>query len=129
MLKPLIFITLLTTTISAGLMIDEKLWFNNYEVTYRELEGKKYKLIVSDTAQKREQGLMFRPWLLGYDGMEFRFSEPNIQSFWNKNTWMDLKLVFLLDDKLINSDYLRKLDTVVLTYSSINNSNIVVELK
>jgi uncharacterized membrane protein (UPF0127 family) len=57
--------------------------------------GKSYDLLVADTPQKQEKGLMFYRSLPGVDGMIFLFPDKDIRSFWNKNTYMDLDIYWV----------------------------------
>jgi hypothetical protein len=59
------------------------------------LNKKTYKLLVADTSEKREKGLMFYRKLEDVDGMIFIFPDKQIRSFWNKNTFMDLDIYWL----------------------------------
>ncbi len=50
---------------------------------------------LADTDQKRQQGLMFRKTLEDNKGMLFIFDEIAQRSFWMKNTYIFLDMVFI----------------------------------
>jgi len=69
----------------------------NYEVISYMLRTKSYNLLVADTAEKQEYGLMnttSKDDICGHDGMIFRYRTPQIYTFWNKNTLVDLELTW-----------------------------------
>lgn len=69
----------------------------NYEVISYMLRTKSYNLLVADTGEKQEYGLMnitSKEDICGNDGMIFRYSTPQIYTFWNKNTLVDLELTW-----------------------------------
>jgi len=69
----------------------------NYEVISYMLRTKNYNLLVADTAEKQEYGLMdttSKDDICGHDGMIFRYRTPQIYTFWNKNTLVDLELTW-----------------------------------
>ncbi len=69
----------------------------NYEVISYMLRTKNYNLLVADTTEKQEYGLMnttSKEDICGHDGMIFRYRTPQIYTFWNKNTLVDLELTW-----------------------------------
>lgn len=56
---------------------------------------------ISDTAKKRELGLMFRNKLAQNLGMLFIFENERILSFWMKNTKIPLSIAFINSKKII----------------------------
>jgi uncharacterized membrane protein (UPF0127 family) len=69
----------------------------NYEVISYMLRTKSYNLLVADTGEKQEYGLMniaSKDDICGYDGMIFLYRSPQIYTFWNKNTLVDLELTW-----------------------------------
>jgi len=44
--------------------------------------------------------------LKGADGMIFIFPNKEIRSFWNENTYLDLDVYWLDDDRVVGKDYL-----------------------
>ena len=66
-------------------------------------------LIKAEKAQtdiERMRGLMYRQVLAKDAGMLFYFDQEQLQSFWMKNTYIDLDLIFIGSDKKI-TDILR----------------------
>jgi uncharacterized membrane protein (UPF0127 family) len=51
-------------------------------------------VLVADTTQEREDGLMGRGTLSPYDGMAFVWTEPVHGSFWMKDTLIPLSIAF-----------------------------------
>jgi hypothetical protein len=47
------------------------------------------------TAEEREKGLMYRKALAAYRGMLFIFDREERQSFWMKNTYLALDMIFI----------------------------------
>jgi uncharacterized membrane protein (UPF0127 family) len=56
---------------------------------------------IADTDEKREQGFMNRQTLASDAGMVFVFDEEASRSFWMKNTYVSLDMIFLSADKEI----------------------------
>ena len=63
--------------------------------------GKKIKVETAKTPGQRQKGLMFRTELANDAGMLFYFGRQTVQTFWMKNTFIDLDMVFLGGDKKI----------------------------
>ncbi len=77
-----------------------------YETVEYRLEGKKHHLLVADTREKWEKGLMNFRKLEGVQGMIFIFPDKQLRHFWNKNTYLDLDVYWLDDDKIVGKDFL-----------------------
>lgn len=58
---------------------------------------------VADTDARRQTGLMFRKAMPEREGMLFIFQEVRFVSFWMKNTFIPLDLVFIDDDGTVTS--------------------------
>jgi len=58
-------------------------------------DGTVIKLELAETPEEHEQGLMFRSHLDADRGMLFLFDQMGFPSFWMKNTWIPLDMVFL----------------------------------
>ena len=71
-----------------------------------ELDKKIYLLRGAKTSEEWQKGLMFVKKPVDYDGMIFIFPDKQIRSFWNKNTFVDLEVYWLDDDKIIGKEEL-----------------------
>ena len=88
----------------------------NYESTFYHLPSKfnlqtftTYHLLIADTPQKWERGLMYirnKEDLGGLDGMLFQFPDKRVRTFWNKNTVSNLDLYWIDDGKIVGSSKL-----------------------
>ncbi len=58
---------------------------------------------VADTDFKRAQGLMWRRSMAENQGMLFLFPNPEFQSFWMKNTYISLDIIYVGADRRIVS--------------------------
>lgn len=56
---------------------------------------------VADTDEKRRNGLMHRKGLASNAGMIFVYDKEKTQSFWMKNTYIDLDLGFFNKDRVL----------------------------
>jgi uncharacterized membrane protein (UPF0127 family) len=74
------------------------------------LEGKTYFVLKAETQEELKQGLMFVKKPVNYDGMLFLFPDKKIRSFWNKNTFLDLEIIWLDDDKIVGRDFLPSIE-------------------
>lgn len=94
-----------------------------------ELEGKIYKLLEARTASEKMIGLSGVAELKNADGMIFYFSPAQKVSFWNKNTHLDLELIWMRDGKIIGRDFLPSEDkTGLIVKESPGEVDAVVEL-
>lgn len=93
----------------------------NLPTTEYILENEKKILYVADTPSQKAKGLMnFRNLPSGIDGMIFIYSSPQTLSFWNKNTYMDLKVYWIRDKKVVGIGYLpsiEKTNTLTIIHS------------
>jgi hypothetical protein len=62
-----------------------------------------YTAEVAQTAEEQMRGLMGRRSLPRNGGMLFLFKEPQVQGFWMKNTLIPLDIMFITEDKRIES--------------------------
>jgi len=56
---------------------------------------------IADTAEKRAKGLMYRDSLAKDRGMLFTFAEPQLWTFWMKNTRISLDIIWMDGKKRI----------------------------
>lgn len=77
---------------------------------------------VADTKEKRERGLMYRDSLNLKVGMLFDFKVPKKVSFWMKNTYIPLDIIFINQNGYIVKTYE---NAVPLSIESIESKYIV----
>lgn len=65
--------------------------------------GKRYQVEIATTPEQQEIGLMFRRTMRADHGMIFPMSPPRGASFWMKNTFIPLDMVFIRRDGTISS--------------------------
>ncbi len=65
-------------------------------------DGTVITLELAITPEEHQQGLMFRTGLPADRGMLFLFEEETIPSFWMKDTWIPLDIVFLGADGTVH---------------------------
>lgn len=73
------------------------------------IEGQIYHLLQAKTPVEWTKGLMYyknKSELEGADGMIFIFPVKMVQSFWNKNTYVDLDIYWMDGDKIVGKSYL-----------------------
>ncbi|MCE5194985.1 MAG: DUF192 domain-containing protein [Nitrospiraceae bacterium] len=78
------------------------------------LDGKRYTLLTARTTAEKTKGLSTIRTLKGADGMIFYLSHPQKVVFWNKDTHLDLELIWLYKGKIVGRDFLPKEDNVGL---------------
>lgn len=61
---------------------------------------------IAETDEERRQGLMYRQSMGGDQGMLFVFDQEKPQSFWMKNTYIPLDIIFINKDFRIVDQYL-----------------------
>lgn len=84
----------------------------NYQVRTEQIEKKYYTLLIADIPAKWEYGLMNiknKKDICGYDGMVFDFPIAIPQTFWNKNTYLDLEVVWMNGDKVEGTSMLKSI--------------------
>ena len=102
----------------------------NFEIINYKIQNKSYKLLVADSPKKWERGLMYFRKLDDVDGMIFIFPNKEIQTFWNKNTFMDLELLWIDEDKVIGRSQLPSVEKSkkIVTVNSPALADKVIEL-
>lgn len=71
-----------------------------------EIEGKKYVLLTAHTADEKSKGLSVIRELKGADGMIFYFNPPEKAVIWNKDTNLDLEIIWLYNGRIVGRDML-----------------------
>lgn len=94
------------------------------------LNNKSYCLLIGSSETEWERGLMFYKKPVDFDGMIFIFPDKEIRSFWNKNTYLDLNLYWLDEDKLVGKSFLPSIlkSKEIITVNSGKKVNKVVEI-
>ncbi|GIW57524.1 MAG: hypothetical protein KatS3mg083_469 [Candidatus Dojkabacteria bacterium] len=103
-ISPLFMIILIFTCLIVIYVIHEFVGFNFainnsvYSSTKIVLQNTNFirilKVEIADDVHERSQGLMFRQNLVNIDGMLFVFPYEANQSFWMKNTYIPLDIIF-----------------------------------
>lgn len=94
---------------NASQKTSQALW-EGYETRQMTIEDTKYTLVVADTPERRQQGLMHVRKPVPYDGMIFIFPEAHMQSFWNKNTFEDLTIYWMRGEKVVGKSELPSIE-------------------
>lgn len=83
------------TQSSAGLPTTQVVVVNN--------NGQRFQIIaeVASTSDQHSQGLMYRTSMAANEGMLFMFESERVLSFWMKNTYMPLDMIFISSDKIV----------------------------
>jgi len=95
-----------------------------------ELEGRTYLLKEARNLKEWQKGLMNVLKPLSFNGMIFIFPDKEIRYFWNKNTFLDLDIYWLDDDKIVGKDFLPSITNSkeIVTKTSPLPVNKVVEI-
>jgi len=98
-------------------------------ITYY-INKKPYHLLLARKSDEWAKGLMNYRTLEGADGMLFIFPDKQLRTFWNKDTFMDLKLYWLDDDTVVGTNDLPSVGKSghIVLVSSPSPINKVVEL-
>lgn len=120
------FLILLFLSIVIGLILVNK----KSDVTTYKLGNNTYRLFIAETPKDWEKGLMYYKNLDGIDGMIFVFPDKKYRTFWNKNTYLNLRVIWLDDDRKVGESYLPSIEkskrlVFVNSYSPVNK---VIEL-
>lgn len=78
----------------------------NLEKTTINLDGKDYTLFIARTAVDKMRGLSNINKLESADGMIFYFDPPQKATFWNKQTFLDLELIWMRNGEIVGRDSL-----------------------
>jgi len=107
--------------------------FSKYNVTSYMLHATNYKLLIADTPEKWERGLMYvksKEDIGGLDGMIFTFTDSQLRTFWNKNTLSHLTLYWIQNKEVVGISDLPSITETgtITTVSSPSPANAVIEL-
>lgn len=107
---------------------ESALW-DDYEVIVHEIEGKKLRLVVADSSSRFQKGLMYVRKPVDFDGMIFYFKTPQPQVFWNRNTFEDLDVYWIRNEKVIGKSFLSSVEkTGLKTVTSPGFIDTVIEV-
>lgn len=104
--KFLLIIILTFLTIIAFLTINKLLLKEHQEKVILNIDGKNYLLLTARTDEERKKGLSGIKKLENADGMVFYFESESMPSFWNKNTYLNLEIIWINNNKIIGRDFL-----------------------
>ena len=121
---------LFIAVIGVGVFNGRKTNTESAETVSMTIEGKKVKLLVADNETEWAYGLMNRRTLPEADGMVFMFPKKEMRTFWNMNTFMDLKVVWMDGNQVIGTSELPSIDKSkeFVTVNSPAPADKVVEL-
>ena len=122
---------LIFRTINKPTSKQEDILWGHYKVETKIIDGNKLRLVVADTPERWEKGLMFvRKPVSDFDGMIFIFPSATTQTFWNMNTFENLKIYWMKDGKILGTSDLPSIEKSngIVTVSSPEPANIVVEV-
>ena len=103
---------------------------SNNQAKIYQINSKNYCLLTANSQEQWEKGLMFYKKPVNFDGMIFVFPDKEIRSFWNKNTYLDLDIYWLNDNKVVGKSYLPSIEKskeVIIVESKVK-INKVIEL-
>ena len=89
---------------------------------------KKIDIQIADTDFDRQLGLMFRKSMSENKGMLFIFPQESIQSFWMRNTYISLDMIFLNADKKIITIHKNTKTLSDQSYRSTGPAKYVIEV-
>lgn len=94
------------------------------------IRGKTYHFLTAKNSTEWEKGLMDIRKLKGADGMVFLFNDYQYRTFWNKNTLMNLNLLWMKDAEVVGESILPSIEKSggIITVTSPLPVNIVVEI-
>lgn len=103
---------------------------NFYQFT---INNKKYQLLTATNPWEWQKGLMnykSKKELKGADGMIFIFPQKQMLTFWNKNTYLDLDVYWVDEEKIVGKSHLPSIlkTKQIVTVSSPREVNKVVEI-
>jgi len=84
---------------------------------------------IRNTPQGRSLGFMYRKELLRTSGMLFIFPEEKPRSFWMKNTYLELDIIFVRSDGIVDSIQARAKPLTIRPRKSAGAAKYVVEVR
>lgn len=127
----LVMLTLLIIGLLIIFIFNKKNTYDNFRIINYQLNNENFRLLVADTEEKRNRGLMYYRKLDGVDGMIFIFSDKKIRNFWNKNTFLDLDVYWLDNEKVLGKSILLSVEksNSIITINSPAPVDKVIELQ
>ncbi len=132
-LKNKLILGLVLLVFGAFLVISVKI-YQNYITRPTNCSGRDFyrglsKVEIADTEAEREKGLMNRKELCASFGMLFVYEQDQMLSFWMKNTYVSLDMIFMDNLGVINTVHKNTLPLQTLQiYSSAKPSTYVLEV-
>ena len=128
-MKKIITLILFIFALSIYLLINNKQCSNKQAKKYL-INSKNYCLLTASNQEQWEKGLMFYKKPVNFDGMIFISPNKETRSFWNKNTYLDLDLYWMNEDKIVGKSFLPSIlkSENLVTISSEEEINRVVEI-
>jgi len=133
LMKKILFIIFIFLFIVVFLIINkDNHCLNNKAKTYK-INNKNYCLLTANNQEQWQKGLMFyknKKELKGADGMIFIFPDKERRTFWNKNTYLDLDIYWMNDEKIVGKSYLPSIlkSKEIFVVKSVGEVNKVVEI-
>jgi len=97
-----IYLVLIAILLSIGLILATNYLLNHNPKNTVLIDGKQFKVELAKTDAEREKGLMNSDNLDADTGMLFIFKKSEIQTFWMKNTFIPLDIIWIDKDKIVD---------------------------
>jgi uncharacterized membrane protein (UPF0127 family) len=110
---------------------EEFMFKKNGDLTFIDSTGtpkSKIDIQIADTDFDRQLGLMFRKSMKENQGMLFIFPEESVQSFWMRNTYISLDMIFVNSDKKIVTIHKNTKTLSDQSYRSTRPAKYVIEV-
>lgn len=102
---------------------------NDAEKIILNIDGRDYVLYTARTALEKIRGLSGITELKGADGMVFFYDQGGKPTFWNKETYLDLEIIWMNGGEIVGRDFLPSEDREgLITKSAPAKIDKVVEL-
>jgi uncharacterized membrane protein (UPF0127 family) len=131
-MKKILFISFVLIVIIYFFVFKKNNCSNNQAKQYL-INSKNYCLLTANKQEQCKRGLMYyksKNELNGADGMIFIFPDKEIRSFWNENTYLDLDVYWLNNDKVVGKGFLPSIlkSKKIVVVKSVGEVNKVVEI-